>query len=42
MFRSTAVCLLITFFIGCNNHNKTFISGKIIKPTSHITVIVGN
>ncbi len=40
MFRSTAVCLLITFFIGCNNHNKTFISGKIIKPTNNEVLIL--
>ena len=40
MFRSTAVCLLITFFIGCNNHNKTFISGKIIKPTNNEILIL--
>jgi len=40
MFRSIAVCLLITFFIGCNNHNKTFISGKIIKPTNNEILIL--
>ena len=40
MFRSIVSCLLITFFIGCNNQNKTFISGKIIKPTNNEILIL--
>ena len=40
MFRSIVSCLLITFFIGCSNQNKTFISGKIIKPTNNEILIL--
>ena len=35
MFRLIVNYLLIIFFVGCNNQNKTFISGKIIKPTNN-------
>ena len=35
MFRLIVKYFLIIFFVGCNNQNKTFISGKIIKPTNN-------
>jgi len=40
MFRSIFIYLSFIFFIGCNNQNKTFISGKIIKPTNNEILIL--